>query len=167
MLGVFVIAVSLIVAFSGKDNTADLQQMTIRLTNMGLTAKTVQPNLRSNNLQSTNSIFQLWLTGNQVKAISLLKKAGVQKSQYNKQTVATEKGLATALDAKFEDARLNAILDRVYASTMAAETDKMITLFDIMSRESKAKPIREFAKTAETNLKPIQKSFKDYVDNGN
>jgi len=167
MIGVFVLAVSLIIAFSGKDKTADLQQIAVRLGNMQPVAKKYQTYLKSNNLSSTNSIFQLWITDNRNKALDLLAEAGVKKTQYDKKMVASEKDISDKLAAKFEDARLNAVLDRVYASTMAAETEKLITLYNIMAKTSKAKAIRDYAKSASTNLKTIQKSFADYVDNGN
>lgn len=167
LLGVFVFAVSLIIAFSGKDETADLQQMSVRLDNFTKTAKTVQKNLKSKNLTSNNSTFQVWLVGNQTAAEALLKKGGVNKTEYNKTMVKSEAKIASDLDAKFEDARLGARLNRVYASTMASETQKMITMLNTMSKKNKSKQIREFAKTASTNLVPIQKIFDEYKDNGN
>lgn len=167
LIGVFVLAVSLIIAFSGKDNTADLQQITVRLNNVALVAKKIQPDLKSNNLSTTNSMFQSWITDNKHQSESLLQTAGVKKSQYNKMMVAQEKAISDDLDSKFEDARLNAILDRVYAGTMASETDKLIFLLNTMAKHSKAKAIRDYAKNASTNLQPIQKSFSDYIDDGN
>jgi hypothetical protein len=81
--------------------------------------------------------------------------------------VASEKKIDADLDAKFEDARLNAHLDRIYASTMASETTKLINMFTAMSKNSKSKPIRDYAKNTSANLVPIQKAFDGYVDNGN
>jgi len=167
MLGVFVLAVSLIVAFSGKDSTADLQQLAVRLDHMSQTAKTVQKNLKSNNLSKNNSIYQLWVIGSQKQAEDLLAQAGVKKSQYNKTMDASEKSRADKLDAKFEDARLNGVLDRVYASTMANETQQMINLFTTMSKASKAKAIRDYAKSTSASLVDIQKGFDSYTDDGN
>lgn len=167
LIGVFVLAVSLIVAFSGKDNTADLQQVTARMNNMALTSKTVQPDLKSNNLSTINSMFQTWITTSRHQAESLLQQAGVKKSQYNRTMVAEEKNISEELTSKFEDARLNAVLDRVYASTMASETDKLIILLNAIAKNSKAKLIRDYAKSTSEDLAPIQKGFAEYLDNGN
>ncbi len=167
LIGVFVLAVSLIIAFSGKDNTADLQQIAVRLDNIEKTAKTVHKDLKSNNLSTTNSNFQIWIKSNAHDANELLQKAGVKKTQYDKKMIASEKAITDDLDKKFEDARLNAKLDRVYARTMASETLKIINLYNAMSKNSGAKAIREYAKDASKNLAPIQKSFDSYVDNGN
>lgn len=167
LIGLFVLAVSLIIAFSGGDETADLQQVAVRLDNFSKTAKTVQKNLKSSNLSSTNSNFQIWLTGNKASAEDLLAQGGVKKTDYSKTMVAKEKKLTDDLDAKFEDARLSARLNRVYASTMASETEKIINLLNTMSKKSKSAKIRDFAKNASTNLAPIQKSFDSFVDDGN
>jgi len=167
LIGIFVLAVSLIIAFSGKDNTADLQQISVRLNNLALTSKKVQPDLKSNNLSTTNSMFQTWIADSKRSAESLLQTAGVKKTQYSKTMVASEKTLSDNLGSRFDDARLNAVLDRSYANIMASETDKLIALFNGMAKSSKAKAIREYAKSTVANLVPIQKSFADYVDDGN
>lgn len=164
LVGIFVLAMSLIIAFSGKDETADLQQVSVRLDNFSKTAKTVQKNLKSKTLTSNNSTFQVWLVGNQTTGEALLKKGGVSKTQYNKTMVKSEAKLASDLDAKFEDARLSARLNRVYASTMAAETQKIINILNTMAKKNKSKQIRDYASNASTNLAPIQKIFDDYKE---
>jgi hypothetical protein len=167
MLGLFVLAVSLIIAFSGKDETADLQQIALRLDNFSTMTKTVQVDLKSNNLSSTNTDFRLWMTNSQHDSETLLKTGGVKKTDYSKTMIASEKKISDDLAAKFEDARLNAKLDRVYASTMAAETQKLINLFNSMAKKNKSSKIRDYAKNTSANLVPIQKSFDEYNDDGN
>lgn len=167
LIGIFVFAVSLIIAFSGKDNTADLQQITVRIENLALISKDAHPKLKSNNLTTADSIFQAWIVNNSRQAKELLDKAGVKKTQYAKAMVASETAIAEDLDQKFTDARLNAILDRVYASTMSTETDKLLILLNKMAKTSKASAIREYARSASADLAPIQKSFAEYVDDGN
>ncbi|MCA9334649.1 hypothetical protein KC953_00725 [Candidatus Saccharibacteria bacterium] len=167
LLGVFVFAVSLIIAFSGKDNTADLQLLSTRIENLSLVSKSAHPKLKSNNLSTADSIFQAWIVNSSRQAKDLLDKAGVKKSQYAKTMVASEKAIAEELDQKFTDARLNAMLDRVYANTMSTETAKLIALFNTMAKTSKSPVIREYAKSTSADLVPIQKSFADYVDDGN
>lgn len=167
LIGVFVLAVSLIIAFSGKDNTTDLQQISVRLQNFAQVSKTVHKSIKSQNLAGINSELQIWLTGNQNVAEDLLGKGGVKKTEYNKEMVRKEKAIAAALDTKFEDARLSATLNRVYASTMTSETEKLINMLDIMAKKSKSKQIREFASDASKNLAPIHQEFEDFNDNGN
>lgn len=168
LIALFVIAVSLIVAFSnGKSPTADMQQVAVRLENFTKTAKTVQKNLKSNKLSGTNTEFSVWLVGNQTQAADLLSSAGIKKAKYDKKITASETALTTKLNDKFEDARLNAILDRVYANTMASETEKLINLLNSIAKKNKSGKIHDFAQNASKNLVAIQKAFEDYNDDGN
>lgn len=167
MIGVFVLAVSLIIAFSGKDKTEDLQQTTVRITNFVLITKKEKPYLKSSKLTATNSSFSLLLTNAQADGEKLLGQAGVKKTQYSKSMVASEKKLSDNLTQKFDDARLNAQLDSTYARTMASETDKLIALLNTMAKKSGAKAIRDYAKSLAGNLTSIQKSFDSYTDDGN
>jgi hypothetical protein len=167
LIGIFVLAVSLIIAFAPKDDTADLQQLAVRLDNFGPMTKTVQKSLKSKNLAAINSTFEIWVGGNQTAAEDLLKKGGVQKTEYNKTMVKSEKAYAADLSQKFEDARLSATLNRVYANTMAAETEKLVNMLNSMAKKSKSAQIRDFAKSAGTTITAIQKQFEDFDDNGN
>ena len=167
MIGVFVLAVSIMIAFSGKDKTEDLQQTTVRITNFVQLAKKEKPYLKSNKLSATNTSFTLLLVNGQADGEKLLGQAGVKKTQYSKKMVATETKLNKDLTQKFEDARLNAQLDSTYARSMAAETQKLISLLNIMAKKSGAKAIRDYAKSLATNLTSLQKSFDSYTDDGN
>jgi len=167
LMGLFVLAVSLIVAFSGQDKTADLQQLVVRLEHTANTAKTVHKHLKSTNLTNINSTYQIWLAGNKAEGEELLKLGGVKKTDYSKKMVADEKAKAEELDKKFEDARLSARLNRVYAASMAAETEKLITTLDTMGKKSSSQKIRDYAKNASKNLTQIQKDFEAFSDDGN
>jgi hypothetical protein len=167
LLALFVLGVSLIIAFSGKDDTTDLQQIAVRLDNFSRTTKAVHKNLKSNNLLQIDGTFELWIAANKTAADDLLKKGGVSKTEYNREMVKSEKAYAAALDAKYEDARLAAKLNRVYANSMSAEAEKLVNMLNTMSKKSKSKQIRDYAKSARDNLASIQKNFDDYNDDGN
>jgi predicted lipid-binding transport protein (Tim44 family) len=167
LLGLLFVAVSIMVAFSGKDPSADLQQVAVRLENFSKTAKTVQKSLASNNLSDTNTEFQIWLTGNQATAEKMLKDGGINKAKYSKTMVASEAKITANLDAKFENERLNARLDRSYANTMAAETTKIINLLNSITKKNKSGKVHDFAQNASKNLVAIQMAFESYNDDGN
>lgn len=167
LIFLFVIAVSFIVAFSGQDKTADLQQLSVRLENIQKTAKNQQKNLKSGNLKNINTDFTTWLAGNFSETESLLKEGGVKKSQYDKKMVSSEKARTEELDQKFEDARLNATLNQTYANSMSAETEELVNALNSMSRRSQSAKIRDFAAKAKANLQPIQDRFEKYNDDGN
>lgn len=164
-LGVlFVLAVSVIVAMSGTKRTADLETVAIRLDNMQLVAKNTQKNLKNGKLLAANSNYQIWIANADRDAYSLLAQAEVKKTDMDKKMIAKEKADSKALTTKFEDAKLNANLDRVYAREMAYQAQILITSYNKMSKTSEAKAIREYAKNATKNLTPIQKSFSEFDD---
>ena len=166
MLTLLFFGVGIIVAMQGKDKTEDLQQIVVRIENMQKVVSEVKPNLKSNNLNNTTTDLTLWMANAQRDGEDLLKTAGVKRTQYNKKMIAAESAATTELTDKFEDARLNANLDRVFASTMAGETDKLKILLNQMSKKSQAAKIREFGKKAAENLAVYQKSFADFKDDG-
>ncbi len=166
MIGLFVLAVSLIVAFQGGDNTATLQQVAVRLDDMSRTTNTVQKNLTSNNLKEINTKFKVWIDNTERDAEGLLKLGGVKKTDYSKDMIRSEEALMKDLDAKFEDARLSVRLHRVYSTTMTLEIEKLISLFTKLSKNPSSK-IQEFATNATKNVEPIKKEFSEYVDDGN
>lgn len=164
LMVVFVFAVSLIVAFGNQKKTADIEQIATRLDNIQKIAKNTQKELKNSKLLALNSNLQIWSAGSNREAFDLLAQAEVQKTDMDKKMIAAETEKKKELEAKFEDARLNANLDRVYAREMAYQTDILVTLYTTMSKKSEAKAIREYAKKSIQNLTPIQKSFAEYDD---
>ncbi len=164
---VLVLAVSIIAASGGAKRTADLENVAVRLDNMQTVTKSTQKNLKSGKLLATNSNYQIWIANANRDAYDLLAQAEVKKSDMNKKMIASEKDNGKKLTATFDDARLNANLDRVYAREMAYQTQMLITEYNKINKTSEAKAIREYAKKASTDLTPIQKSFSEYDDSIN
>lgn len=164
LLALFFLAVSIIIATNGKDDTADLQQVAVRLDNLSKTTKKAHTNFRSNNLSTTNSNYMLWITDSKRQAEELLALGGIQKSDYDKKMTTEEKTIMEELDTKYEDARLNARLERIYASSMAAETQELLNMYANMARKNKSSKIRDYATNAAKNLEPLHKSFDEYTD---
>lgn len=166
LLGIFVLAVSLIIAFQPKDDTADLQRMSVRLENFVLVTKEVHKNLRSNNLKTINSTFMLWISSSRTEADKLLKLGDVKKTDYSREMKQEEKQLQEDLTSKFDDARLSGRLNTVYTNTMIYEIDKMLLIYKKMQR-SPSKPMSEYAKETSKTISDIKKAFEGYVDDGN
>ena len=166
MIFLFVIAVSIIVAFSGQDKTADLQQLSVRLDNIQQTVKAQQKNLRSSNLKNINTDLTSWIAGSFSESETLLQEGGVKKTQYDKKMVNSEKAQAEELTQKYEDARLNATLNQVYANSMASETEEIVAMLNSMAKRSQSAKIREYAKKSSDNLQPIQDRFEKFNDDG-
>lgn len=161
---VFVFAVGIIVALGNQKNTASTEKIAIRTENLQRVANDTQKNVKSGKLSATNSNFNIWLKNTNRDAYDLLAKAGIKKTDMSKSMIAEEKTARDDLTAKFEDARLNANLDRVYAREMAYQAQLLKTDLDKLAKNGPGKPFRDLASNASKNLAPIQKSFADFVE---
>ncbi len=164
LMAVFILAVSIIVAFGNQKKTADLEAIALRLDTLQPVAKNTHKNLKNGKLIAINSNYQIWLVNVNKDAYDLLAQAEVKKTDMDKKVKAAESAKKTELTEKFNDARLNANLDRVYSREMAYQADLLLTMYTQMSKQSEAKAIRDYAKTAISNLTPIQKSFAEFDD---
>lgn len=163
ILGViFVLAVSLIIALGGQKKTATTEAMVTKLENVSRVVKETHKNIKSNNLSSTNSNFQIWLTNTERETTNLLDQAGVKKTSYDKKMVAAQRQLRTDLTDKFDDARLNGKLDRVYATEMAYQTELMINELTVIAKKTPGKAFDDYSGEAIKNLTPIHDAFADF-----
>jgi hypothetical protein len=161
---VFVLAISLIIAFGNQKNTASTEAMAIKLENLERVAKDTQKNLKSGKLTALNSRFDSWLTDTDRDAYDLLGKAGVKKTAIDKDATAKAVKSRTDLMTKFNDAKLNAELDRVYAREMSYQAQTIKNSLDDIVKKVPSKQIKDWAREASKNLVPIQKSFAEFTD---
>lgn len=159
---VFIFAVGIIVALGNQKNTASTEKMAVKTENLQRIANDTQKNIKSGKLQATNSNFNIWLKNTNRDAYDLLSRAGIKKTDMDKGMVAKEKTARDDLTKKFEDARLNANLDRVYAREMAYQAQLVKTDLDKLAKNGPGKPFRDFASNASKNLASIQKSFSQF-----
>lgn len=160
ILGViFVFAVSLIIALGGQKKTATTEAMAAKLENISRVVTEQQKDLKSINLTNANTNLRIWMTNTERETNELLVRAEVKKSSWNKEMVAEQKKLRTDLTEKFENARLNAKLDRVYAQEMAYQTELLITELETIGSKTPGAAFKEYASSAIENLKPINEAF--------
>lgn len=159
---VFIFAVGIIVALSNQKNTASTEKIAVRTENLQRIANDAQKNIKSGKLQATNSNLNIWLKNTNRDAYDLLSRAGIKKTDMSKSMVAEEKAAKDKLVEKFEEARLNANFDRVYAREMAYQTQLLKTDLDKLGKNGPGKPFRDFATNASKNVAPYQKSFADF-----
>ncbi len=165
VLGVIlVLTVSFIASAGNQKRTGDLEMIVTRLENMQRITKSTQKNLKSSKLLATNSNYQIWIANANKDGWDLLTQAEVKKNKIDKKMIAAEKAKTTELTQKFDDARLNASLDRVYAREMAYQAQLLITEYTKMSKKSQEVAIRDYAKRSIANLVPVQKAFADFDD---
>ncbi|MEP6710192.1 MAG: hypothetical protein ABJA64_00545, partial [Candidatus Saccharibacteria bacterium] len=84
----------------------------------------------------------------------------VDLKKLDKKVIAAEDG--ADLTAELEDARLNAIFDRVYGRKMADQLDSITDLMKSAYNTTGSSSLKTFLNESDTNLQAIKKQFSDF-----
>jgi Tfp pilus assembly protein PilV len=141
----------------GGGPTRDMQTFAARVQTLEKITASAQKNIKSNDLRSTNSNLNIFLTNTDHSMIDPLGKAGITVTKIDKTVTAAESG--DALSAKLEDARLNAVFDRTYSREMSYQLEALRTLMNTIYLSTKSKSMKSFLKTTNESLVPIKKQF--------
>lgn len=138
-----------------------LEHLAARLNATQVVVNDAQVNLKSSELRSLNSNLKLYMTNTNRDIAAPLLAVGINTAKPNKSIVASE--ATTALSARLEDARLNAVFDRTYAREMAYQLSTIMTLINQDYKATRNVQLRTFLKSAYDNLQPTQESFANFA----
>lgn len=138
-----------------------LEQLAARLNATQVVVNNAQVNLKSSELRSLNSNLKLYMTNTNRDITAPMLSAGVNTAKLSKSVINAES--TTALSARLEDARLNAVFDRTYAREMAYQLGTIMTLINQDYKTTSNAQLRTFLKSAYDNLKPTQDSFANFT----
>lgn len=156
-----VLLVGLFAFFALRDNSAEqLSVLSVRLTNLQKISDANQKHLVGSRIRSTNSGLNLVLTNAERDLSPHLLAHEVDSRKISAKIVAQEN--TDELAERLEDARLNGILDRIYAREMAYELETLMILIQQLESKTKNGPQKEYLKTTYNNIKPIQESFSKF-----
>ncbi|MDB5179878.1 MAG: hypothetical protein JWN12_510 [Candidatus Saccharibacteria bacterium] len=158
---VLVIILAVIVGNITASKKDPLEHLSARLTATQVVVTAAQPNLKSSELRSLNSNLNLYMTNTNRDITAPLTAAGINTKSLSKSIVASES--TTALSARLEDARLNAVFDRTYAREMAYQLGTLMTLMNQIYTSTGSAGLKTFLQSAYDNLKPTQASFANFT----
>lgn len=166
---VAIVAVALIVIVGGISlviNTATtnakkpLETLSARLTSTEAIVTAAKPNIKSSALRTLNSNLAIYMTNTNRDAATPLKTAGIDTAKLSKSVLKAES--PDAINARLEDARLNAVYDRTYAREMAYQLETLISLMKQIYSTTHSASLKAFLQTTFDNLAPTQKAFSDF-----
>jgi hypothetical protein len=137
-----------------------MQTLAARLITLQSVADKSQKTIKSGPLRSTNSNLAIFLTNANRDIVEPLKNNGITIEKIDKKITAAENG--EALTKTLEDARLNAVFDRVYAREMGYQLDTVEALMKDIYAKSNSKSLKEFMQKTDENLQPIRKQLNDF-----
>jgi len=160
-LVILVLILAGVVNSTAGGKTEPLERLSARLTATEKIATDAQINLKSSKLRSLNSNLKLYMTNTNRDVATPLMSAGVDAKKLSTKVVALES--TTAMAARLEDARLNAVYDRTYAREMAYQLGTLLTLMNQIYSSTSSTQLKTFLKSSYDNLKPTQESFANFT----
>lgn len=153
--------VGMFVLFGGGGGpTQNMQTLSARMTTLQTIAGDTQKSLKSGELRSINSNLTIFLTNANRDIVEPLAKNNVDVKKIDAAIAAKENG--DELKQKFEDARLNATLDRTYAREMTYQLQTVAYLLQEIYDNTNSKTLKEYLENTNTNLQPLIKQLSDF-----
>jgi hypothetical protein len=138
-----------------------LRQLAARLEATTAIASEAQPNLKSSQLRSLNSSLSLSLTNTNRDLADTLSYAGVDVTSLSDSLKQDES--AAPVQARLEDARLNAVYDQTYAREMAYKLQTLLSLLQQIYNATGNDRVKQLAESTYNNLQPTQAAFDAYT----
>ena len=159
---VLIIVIFFIALFSGGDSKAiSTERLALRLQTLQKVSDGTHKNLKDSKLRALNSRLITQLTNTNRDIAAPLKAAGINIKKTDKKLTAQENG--EKLTKKLEDARLNGMLDRVYANEMSHELETSAIMMENLFKSTKSKSLKKFLEDSYDDLSALQKEFEDYT----
>jgi predicted outer membrane protein len=160
-LVVLVIILAVVVGNIANSKKDPLEHLSARLTATQAVVTDAQINLKSSELRSLNSNLNIYMTNTNRDITAPLTAAGINTKKLSTSIVASES--TTALSARLENARLNAVYDSTYAREMAYQLGTLMTLMNQIYKSTSNASLKTFLQSAYENLKPTQASFANFT----
>jgi len=155
-----VIVAVLFIANSGNGPIQKMQTLAARLQTLQKVSGDSQKRIKSGELRSLNSTLTLYLANTNRDIVEPFNKNGVDIKKLDKTIVAKENG--DQLNKKLEDARLNAIFDRIYAREMTFQLETVTALMTDIHHSSNSKTLKDFLSKTDQGLQPLKKQLSEF-----
>ncbi|MCX6728940.1 MAG: hypothetical protein NTV39_04220 [Candidatus Saccharibacteria bacterium] len=141
-------------------NIGDTERLVARLQATQDIVNSAKTNVNNHQLRALNSSLDIFLTNTLRDATPILAKKNIKIDNLSKTVVNAESD--AKILATLEDARLNAVYDRIYASEMATQLENTTILMKKIFNSTNDKSLKSFLSNAYLTLKPTQKQYADY-----
>ncbi len=159
---VLVVIASIVANSIAASRRAPLEQLAARLQYTATIVTNAQPNIKSSSLSATNSSLNLNLEQANTSLSKLLVGYSINTKQLTGSQAKQEKTNADAISAALEDARLNAVFDRTYATQMNYQLSISLSLMQKIYQSSGDKVLKKFLSDTYNNLKLARDAFANY-----
>lgn len=160
----FIICVG-VVLNAGKSSPTDLtKQLYVRTANLNTTLTTYNKSLKSSQLRAIGTSLNGVLTGASASLSNYLLPEGGEKGDLNppEKLLATETTTDEELNTALNNAKLNGILDRVYANQIQLQVSLLIAFISQLAPRTKDSALLDIIDQYQSNLYVIEQSLESY-----
>jgi len=155
------IIVGILALTSGNNGpTQKMQTLSARLTTLQKVSSDSQKTIKNGTLRSTNGTLTILLTNANRDIAEPLSKNGVDVKKIDKSIQTKEDG--AKLTEQLEEARLNAIFDRVYAREMSYQLETVAALMKQIYNSTGSKSLKTYLEATDANLQPVMQQLADF-----
>lgn len=154
-----------IVLSAGKTSPTDLtKQLYVRTANLNTALTTYNKSLKSSQLRAIGTSLNGVLTSATASLTGYLASEGDKEADLNppEKLLTVETETIEALDTALNNAKLNGILDRVYANQIQLQVSLLVTFISQLEQRTKDTELLEIISQYQSNLIVIEQSLKDY-----
>lgn len=150
---------------AGKTSPTDLtKQLYVRTANLNTALTTYNKSLKSSQLRAIGTSLNGVLTSATASLTRYLASEGDKEADLNppEKLLTVETETIEALDTALNNAKLNGILDRVYANQIQLQVSLLVTFISQLEQRTKDTELLEIISQYQSNLIVIEQSLKDY-----
>lgn len=160
IVGAAMAAIVLFLMFISAGKPMPLPDLALRLDYTLKIADKAQKTIKDGDLHSINSNYITFLNVASRDAKTELARLNIDIKKTDPKVVAGESG--AKLMATLEDARLNAVFDRVYPREMDEHLTSIQSMMAKIYKETNSKKLKEYLDKTDDQLQIIQEQFVDY-----
>lgn len=160
----FIMCVGLVLN-AGKSSPTDLtKQLYVRTANLNTTLTTYNKSLKSSQLRAIGTSLNGVLTGASASLSNYLLPEDGEKGDLNppEKLLATETTTDEELNTSLNNAKLNGILDRVYANQIQLQVSLLISFIAQLEPRTKDEALLDIITQYQSNLYVIEQSLENY-----
>lgn len=160
----FIMCVGLVLN-AGKSSPTDLtKQLYVRTANLNTTLTTYNKSLKSSQLRAIGTSLNGVLTGASASLSNYLLPEGGEKGDLNppEKLLTAETTTDEELNTSLNNAKLNGILDRVYANQIQLQVSLLISFIAQLEPRTKDEALLDIITQYQSNLYIIEQSLKTY-----
>lgn len=162
-LALIVLAVVMIVfSISAGQKTDTVTSAYLRLSNLQASARNLQKNVSDSSLRAINAEFNTQLT-NSVRDFGVkMEEAGIELDKISTKVEEDETAHIDTFNNAMENARLNGIFDRMYATNVLYELNLLIPLIDQAVTNTNNSGLKEILATIRSETVTLQERFTSF-----